>query len=261
MSGLNFMINSIYSRDEIHDKVGGSKQSYLPTVNNEVVCGCFRLDDYLNPGAPDEILIGDSKHARACATKLFDSGRIIPVFIKSESNAWEYVGLYRCVDYSEERSVLKQKEKENPNHGKITAVFWLEPAFTGDLERVLKTGNVDATQIEYYVQLTKRIARDQELIRQRKAMGISNCELCDVAFFETKSGELHCEMAHIVALKKYGADAIENTLLLCSWCHAQLDMGKDTKLKTTEQHLHIKLPQSKERKFLIAKGKAPKRLI
>lgn len=52
-----FVISEAYTRDDIHKELGGSVQSFLPTVNGEVVCAC--LSRKMNPNAPHEILVGN----------------------------------------------------------------------------------------------------------------------------------------------------------------------------------------------------------
>ncbi len=36
-----FAIGQAYTREDIHEQVGGSVQSFLPTVDNRVVCACL----------------------------------------------------------------------------------------------------------------------------------------------------------------------------------------------------------------------------
>ena len=66
-----FVRGQTYTRQEIHDQLGGDLQSYLPHVQGEVVCGCFtrRLD----PNAPDQVLVGEGpdvvKYARVFAAQ------------------------------------------------------------------------------------------------------------------------------------------------------------------------------------------------
>ncbi len=45
------ILNKTYTREEIHEMLGGDMQSYLPHKDGKVVCGCFRLDT--NPDAPN----------------------------------------------------------------------------------------------------------------------------------------------------------------------------------------------------------------
>lgn len=55
-----FSVGRDYTRDEIHAKVGGSKQSYLPTKNSAVVAAC--ITHGLNPRAPQVILcVGEER--------------------------------------------------------------------------------------------------------------------------------------------------------------------------------------------------------
>lgn len=85
-----FTIGRTYTRDEVHDQVGGSKQSFLPTVNNEVVCACLTLR--LNPDAPTVILAGAGPVIMRSAKRLGQQSAPIPVFIKRAPGTWEFVG-------------------------------------------------------------------------------------------------------------------------------------------------------------------------
>jgi hypothetical protein len=57
-----------YTRDEIHDVIGGSVEDYLPTRDGHVVCGAFRED--ANPDAPTIILPGFGKRIESAAKRL-----------------------------------------------------------------------------------------------------------------------------------------------------------------------------------------------
>jgi len=45
-----FIVGKAYTREDIHDEVGGQVQSSLPTVDGQVVCAC--LSKNMNPNAP-----------------------------------------------------------------------------------------------------------------------------------------------------------------------------------------------------------------
>ncbi|MCW5771368.1 MAG: hypothetical protein KIT16_07010 [Rhodospirillaceae bacterium] len=92
-----FVVNKSYTRDEIHDVLGGSKQSFLPTVGGRVVCAC--LTRKLNPNVPAEILVGNGPKILRSAKILSAQSGKIPVFIKERSNFWVFVGEF-SVDHS-----------------------------------------------------------------------------------------------------------------------------------------------------------------
>ncbi|KVU97538.1 hypothetical protein WK75_00300 [Burkholderia ubonensis] len=87
-----FEMNKNYTREFIHTACGGSKQAFLPTKNGKVVAACLRTD--LNPHAPDVIICDGSASARAAARTLANQGGAIPVFIKVETDAFRFVGLF-----------------------------------------------------------------------------------------------------------------------------------------------------------------------
>ncbi|MEI8345471.1 MAG: hypothetical protein WCG06_05305 [Candidatus Omnitrophota bacterium] len=101
-----FELNKPYTRDEIHDLLGGSKQSYLPTANGKVTCACLTRDmDLL---APEVIYVGTGPVVKESARILCEKQKgSIPVFIKKDTNNWAYWG-----NYSVERFTKDAKEIE-----------------------------------------------------------------------------------------------------------------------------------------------------
>ena len=89
-----FSIGRDYTRDEIHAKVGGSKQSYLPTKNGAVVAAC--LTRVLNPQAPRVILCGRGAKIEPTGELLAQQLYAIPVFLKRDVNRWEYQGDFKA---------------------------------------------------------------------------------------------------------------------------------------------------------------------
>lgn len=93
-----------YSRWEISQSLGGSMQEFFPHKGGYVVCGCFRRD--LNPGAPSEILAGNSDNIRRWARVFASQGEAVPIFLKQGPNHWEFVGFWRCVSISEDSAEI-----------------------------------------------------------------------------------------------------------------------------------------------------------
>lgn len=87
-----FIIGEAYTRKLIHDHLGGSVQSFLPTVDGEVVCACLSKD--MNPNAPHQILVGNRPIVMKSAGQFSRQTSPIPVFIKRASNEWVYDGDY-----------------------------------------------------------------------------------------------------------------------------------------------------------------------
>ena len=95
-----------YTRDEIHDQLGGSKQSYLPTKDRIVTCICLSKD--MNPDAPHIILSGRGKIVNQSAKWLVAQGGEVPVFVKESSSNWIYQGMFRV-----KKSVVDKNEIRN----------------------------------------------------------------------------------------------------------------------------------------------------
>lgn len=107
MSG--FKRNQSYSRTEIHAALGGSVQSYLPTVQGVVVAGCFRRDT--NPDAPTVVLPGNGPIIKSSAESFAASRKAVPVFIKQSVGDWRFVGEYRVSRISRDRAEIKMYAK------------------------------------------------------------------------------------------------------------------------------------------------------
>lgn len=115
--------NKFYTRKQIHEKYGGSVQSYLPTVNGKVVCAC--LTGKLNPDAPNVILIGNGPIVKLTAEKLCEQNEPIPVFLKKKTNKWECKGEYKVVSHSKSDKELK-KHREKSGRSTVSQVIYLE---------------------------------------------------------------------------------------------------------------------------------------
>jgi len=90
-----FKIGSEYTRDEIHGHLGGSKQSYLPTVAGSVVAACVKPE--MNPRAPNVVLCGNGPIIRSAGLTLARQYDPLPVFIKRGTNRWEYQGKFKVI--------------------------------------------------------------------------------------------------------------------------------------------------------------------
>lgn len=106
---MPFKKSRLYTRDEIYSEVGGgSKQSYLPNKNGNVLCAC--LNQRENPSAPFIILAGKGPEIQRSSVMLCDQKGPIPVFVKRNVNEWEYMGMYEV-----ERWAEKQADIDNYN--------------------------------------------------------------------------------------------------------------------------------------------------
>jgi hypothetical protein len=91
-----FEIDKSYSREQIATICGGSKESFLPTMNGKVVAACLAPE--LNPQAPEVIICNDGAAARAAGKTLARQAEPIPVFLKLETDVFRYVGQYAVAD-------------------------------------------------------------------------------------------------------------------------------------------------------------------
>jgi hypothetical protein len=103
--------------------VGGSIQSYLPTLNGRVVAACLRTDT--NPDAPDVILPGRGPDIEAAADLLVAVREPVPTFIKRRANDWEYVGMFRprrrSIDLAEIAAYARRAGRTD-----VSSIIWME---------------------------------------------------------------------------------------------------------------------------------------
>ena len=118
-----FKLGAVYTRDQIHDRVGGDFQSYLPRRDGQVVCGCFSRE--LNPDAPNAVLPGFGPEIERWARIFAQQSSFIPVFLKARTNAWEYVGDFRVRELSERSDVISRYAAES-GRDDIAMVLYLE---------------------------------------------------------------------------------------------------------------------------------------
>lgn len=88
-----FTVGQHYTRHEIHNSLGGSKQAYLPTKKGAVLAAC--LTRRMNPLAPRVVLCGRGPRIQAAGELLASQAGAIPVFVKRDVNRWEYHGPFR----------------------------------------------------------------------------------------------------------------------------------------------------------------------
>jgi hypothetical protein len=118
-----FRVGNRYTRQQIHDSLGGGVQDYLPHVNGIVVCGCFRKDT--NPNAPNIILPGNGPDIQKWAKVFREQGHAIPVFIKREVNSWEYVGDYAVERWTTDSAEIA-KHARPAGRTDVTSVLFLK---------------------------------------------------------------------------------------------------------------------------------------
>jgi hypothetical protein len=105
-----FQKGSIYTRQQIHETLGGSRREALPTKGGNIVCAC--LTRRMNPRAPDEIVIGGTERARKRARTFAASGAAVPVFVKAHRGGWECAGERRVRSVIEEPGALLSRVAE-----------------------------------------------------------------------------------------------------------------------------------------------------
>jgi hypothetical protein len=85
-----FELNKDYSREIIHQTVGGNKDSFLPAYRGKIVAACLRPE--LNPRAPEYIVCNSGADARAAGLTLSRQTEPVPIFIRQDSDRYRYIG-------------------------------------------------------------------------------------------------------------------------------------------------------------------------
>jgi hypothetical protein len=118
-----FEIGNCYSRDNIHEKLGGSKISYAPTVNNRVVCLC--LNKACNPKAPQIVMTGSGAGIERAKDLIIEQGGPFPVFVKVRTKSWKFTGEFEVTSWTQDRREIADiyEECETPLE-KVTALIW-----------------------------------------------------------------------------------------------------------------------------------------
>ena len=121
--GRGFQFGEFYSRSEIHDRVGGGVQDYLPHTQGLVVCGCFST--VLNPDAPSIVLPGRGSGIEKWAGVFGQQRWFVPCFMKRGTGQWEHVGNYRVASQSHRPNEIAEHAASTLRDD-ITSVLHLE---------------------------------------------------------------------------------------------------------------------------------------
>lgn len=122
-----FEIGREYTREDIHEEVGGSKQSYLPTKGGMVVAVCVK--QRLNEEAPRVVVCGSGPLIESAGKLLSTQSHAVPVFLKQAVNRWEYQGLFKsAVSYTSGLEFEQHVAKSGRAMGDVSRVVTLVPA-------------------------------------------------------------------------------------------------------------------------------------
>jgi len=119
-----FVEGECYTRRDINRALGGSVQSYLPTVNKHVVAACFNA--MYDPDAPEIVLVGRGPIIEGTAEQFATQGNAVPTFLKRGVNCWEYAGNYRVIRHSRDREEILRLAERADRVGDVTSVLFLE---------------------------------------------------------------------------------------------------------------------------------------
>jgi hypothetical protein len=131
---MEFKVGELYSRNEVHEKIGGGEpRTYLPQIKgeNRIAAGLFGRER--NPEAPREIQVGKGPQNKKKAELLAKQGdKAIPVFVKrpdlkNTDKVWEHYGVYKFKELLNDKDTLSKAEEKSGRHGQLIYVLRLEP--------------------------------------------------------------------------------------------------------------------------------------
>ncbi len=91
-----FKPGTLYTRKDIHDRLGGSKVSCLPMKDGQIVAACLLKS--FSPEAPRVMLCGVGPKTTPASERLTRHVGPLPIFIKQAANRWEYMGAFEVVE-------------------------------------------------------------------------------------------------------------------------------------------------------------------
>jgi len=213
---MPFIPGESYTRDHIHEILGGEKVSYLPQKEGKIVCGCFSTD--ANPEAPYVILVGGDEdgeeHTVERKAKILEAqDEAIPVFLKRASNDWVYEGNFKVQHVTRDRQFLEEKKRQAGRVDVVMALI-MEPVETSALHRA-----------------RERWLRDEKIVQVKRANGgWLPCEACKVDFFEVygEIGRDYAQVHHLKSLSdrtKPSLTKLSDLAVVCANCHVMVHRG------------------------------------
>ena len=84
----------------------------------------------LNPEAPEVILVGFGPNRQSRARLYVESGLSVPAYVKRNTDAWEYIGDFRAISYSEAVAEIAEHTTGKRTPNSVAGVLILEPTST-----------------------------------------------------------------------------------------------------------------------------------
>lgn len=92
---MQLRLGDEYTREAIHQLLGGSRRACLPTRDGVVVAACLLKS--LNPDAPRVMLCGVGPRNGPAGAALAAQAGPVPIFTKVTVNRWRYEGSFAVV--------------------------------------------------------------------------------------------------------------------------------------------------------------------
>lgn len=224
---MSFQPGNTYTSAQIHSGIGGGNpQSYLPQKAGRILCGKF--DPSKNMQAPIEIDVGDKPKVIEGARILAQTRSSIPVFLKRKSGGWEFVGDYKCQQYSTRPGDLyPQNPTRRPD---AVGVLYLERVYHDSDTQPF----VDLARQEGELKLRLHYIRERDpslaIAKKntcREMNGFLRCECCGLQSTLLPAGHADScfEVHHLTPLSSRSesvSTALNDLALLCALCHRMI---------------------------------------
>ena len=226
---MPLQIGDLYTREQIGAEVGGGDvQSYLPHRDGRVLCGCF--DPKVNARAPYEIDLGVGRDVIRYARRLLEQDDAVPVFLRREAFAWEYVGRFRAVQYTADPNDLFPAKAFRRRDAIAVLYLTTEPDVSNE-EVTEDPAVTTATALEGGVALLSHLGRERnrQLVEAKRRAyraetGELSCEACGLRAGDLppQIGEGCFEVHHTLPLAQREAASLtklDDLALVCANCH------------------------------------------
>ena len=222
-------LGTLYTREQIRTESGGGDlQSYLPHSNGNVLCGCF--DPNINDRAPYEIDLGAGRDVIRYAKRLLEQDSPVPVFLKRDTFAWEYVGRFGAVQYNVDASDLYPAKRFRRKDA--IAVLYLAMEAESSTDGLVEDPSISAAAaVEGGAALATHLRRERsrqltEAKRRshRAEHGQLSCQACGLTETDLPPGigEGCFEVHHTLPLgqgKGAVVTKLDDLALICANCH------------------------------------------
>ena len=223
-------LGTYYTRRQIRDMIGGGDLvSYLPGRNGVALAGCFVPKK--NRRAPVEVDVGPGVQVIKRARALGSAKSVLPVFVKEWSDRWEYVGMYRCLSFSD---AVADIHAYGDRRKDAVGVLYFEAIGDSPEDSAPDPALIEVQGKEGKKRLRSHFARERRrgllLAKRREARAIHGCLVCEACGVQEGNlpeeiGVACFECHHKTPLSKLAEENVTKLVdlaLVCANCHRMI---------------------------------------